>query len=92
MFDQTSRYADVATYTVPDASGRSVTIVTIRFIPPTPGVTSRRIEQQDRPDLLAHQTYQAPEQFWRIADANEVLDPAELVDTPGKRILIPARP
>ena len=92
MFDQTSRYAEVATYTVTDAQGRQVTIKKVRFIPPTPGVLTRRIVQGDRPDLLAHEYYRAPEQFWRIADANPVTDPAELVDQPGKRIRVPERP
>jgi hypothetical protein len=29
-----------------------------------------------------------PEQFWRICDANDVLRPAELTDTPGVSVRI----
>lgn len=91
MFDQTSRFASVANYDVTDAEGHTVTIKKTRFIPEVDAQISRRIEQPARPDLLAFQYYKAPEQFWRIADANNVMDPAELVAEPGKLIKIPPR-
>jgi len=91
MFDPTSRYAPVADYNVTDAQGRTVTIKKIRFIPQVDAQISRRIEQPARPDLLAFEYYRAPEQFWRIADANSVMDPTELVAEPGKLVKIPPR-
>jgi hypothetical protein len=30
-----------------------------------------------------------PTVFWRIADANDVMDPADLVDEPGEIVRIP---
>ena len=92
MFDPGSRYEDLGTYQVTDGRGRTVTLARTRFIPPTPGVAGRRIVQQDRQDLLAMEFYRDPELFWRIADANDVVDPAELVDVLGAVIRIPPRP
>lgn len=92
MFDRTSRYAEIATYTIVGPGGEPVTVKKIRVIPATPSATSRRIVRPDRPDLLAHELYKAPEESWRIADANRVMDPEELVTEPGKLIRIPARP
>ena len=89
MFDATSRYAPIESYTVLDDTGRCVTLKKVRFIPDTPAPTSRRIVVGDRPDLLAHEFYRAPEQYWRIADANDVMHPGELVAEPGRFIKIP---
>jgi len=91
MFDATSRYFSVSDYVVPDAQGRPVNIKKIRFIPATPASLTRQITGPDRTDLMAYAYYQAADQFWRIADANQVMDPAELVATVGQRILIPPR-
>jgi hypothetical protein len=46
----------------------------------------------ERPDLLAAQTLGDSELFWRVADANAVIDPNELTDTIGSRVLIPQPP
>jgi hypothetical protein len=91
MFDADSRYASVATYVVTDARGRPVIIKKMRFIPETPAQLAHRVAQPDRPDLLAHQYYKAAQLFWRIADANQVMDPATLVAEPGVLIKIPPR-
>lgn len=91
MFDPDSRYASVGVYVVPDAQGRPVKIKKIRFIPPTPATVTRQITQTDRADLLAYAYYRAADRFWRIADANEVMDPAELLEPTGRIIGIPPR-
>lgn len=91
MFDSTSRYTSVDDYTVKDSQGRQVKIKKIRFIPATPAKLTRQVVQGDRQDLLAYLYYQAPERYWRIADANEVMDPDELVVQPGRQILIPPK-
>lgn len=42
----------------------------------------------DRFDLVAARTLGDSQAFWRIADANRAMDPAEL-ETPGRRLVIP---
>ena len=91
MFDPDSRYAKLTPITVIGPSGNLVQIVPIRFISPTDPVMSRRIQQGDRPDLLAYEFYKEPQLFWRIADANEVTRPGDLVSDPGNLIGIPTK-
>jgi hypothetical protein len=44
----------------------------------------------DRPDLLAMRTFADPLAFWRLADANLLLDPWDLVAVPGRVIRLPS--
>jgi hypothetical protein len=46
----------------------------------------------DRPDLLGAKHLGDPLLYWRIADANAVVDPNELTDTLGRRVDIPLPP
>jgi hypothetical protein len=43
----------------------------------------------DRPDQLTARTLGDPTVFWRVADANAVMDPHELVHEPGGKIRVP---
>jgi len=45
----------------------------------------------DRPDLMAARAIGDPEQWWKIADANAVIDPSELTENIGVfvRITLP---
>jgi hypothetical protein len=47
---------------------------------------------KDRPDLLGAVHLGDPLLYWRIADANAVIDPNELTGLPGRRIAIPIPP
>ena len=89
MFDSNSRYAPVDDYEVTDSQGRPVKIKKARFIADTPSSLTRKVVQGDRSDLMAFAYYQDATRFWRIADANEVMDSAELVAEPGDSIQIP---
>ncbi|MFJ7905603.1 hypothetical protein [Kitasatospora sp. NPDC096204] len=90
-YPPTSRYHDVpvALYTEPD--GRQVPYLRRRLLPNpdslTP-LTEHVVGAGDRPDLLAYRYLGSADQWWRIADANPVLDPRELTATPGRRITI----
>jgi hypothetical protein len=42
----------------------------------------------DREDVLAFRQFGDASQWWRIADANPVLDPRELTGTPGRTLRI----
>jgi hypothetical protein len=92
-FEGSSRYSGVplAVYQPrADAPGRAY--VTRRFIaPPSSVAVAARhlVSAMDRPDLLGARYLGDPLLYWRIADANAVLDPHELTDTLGRRVTIP---
>jgi hypothetical protein len=92
MFDFTSRYTgiEIAVWSAPD--GREIPYVRRRFPPPGDSLTLLAevpVLQGDRLDLMSNRTLGVPEAFWRIADANDAMDPAELTATPGRRLRIP---
>ncbi|HEX6372414.1 MAG TPA: hypothetical protein VF006_26070 [Longimicrobium sp.] len=92
MFEHTSRYyaLETALHTLPD--GREVAYVRRRFVPPGSSHTllaEVRVAQDDRMDLVTARTLGDPLQFWRVADANDAMHPAELVSRPGRLLRIP---
>jgi hypothetical protein len=96
MLDHTSRYysLDTATLTAPDGS---VTIyVRRRFLPQgesLPLMLEAAVTPGERLDLLANRVYGDPLAFWRICDANNALDPlemlAEAAADPTRRLRVP---
>jgi hypothetical protein len=92
MFDYTSRYYRVpdARYTFPD--GRTVTYRRRRFLPDgaaLPLLAEVAVRQGERLDLFAHRTLGDPLQFWRIADANDAMNPFALVVRTGRLLRVP---
>jgi hypothetical protein len=92
MFDPTSRYARLAVLTFTTPALTPIAYVSRRFLPrpetlPLLGETAARSD--DRPDLIAARTLGDPTAFWRVADANLVMDPAEMVESPGRVLRIP---
>jgi hypothetical protein len=90
-FPPTSRYhgLELGKYTLPN--GREVAYVTRRFVPKQERFATLReytVSEGDRLDNIAAQHLGDPEQFWRLADANNELDPYALTSTPGRRIRI----
>ena len=83
-----SRYAAIeqATHTAPD--GTPQPYLKRRFLPrETPPVVARvTVVQGDRPDLVATRQLGDAEAWWRLADANVVLHPAELCEEPGSTL------
>ena len=59
---------------------------------PSPGsfalIGTYEVRAGDRADVLAFRQFGDAGQWWRIADANPVLDPTELTDTPGRTLRI----
>ena len=87
-----SRYAKLPdlVYAAPD--GRQVTYKARRFLPQgsrLPVRTRDSVRQGERLDLFTARTLGPPEQFWRIADANDALDPFDLVAVPGRSLAVP---
>src|SRR5688572_4177216 len=91
MFTPTSRYAqlEVATLELPDE--RKVVFVRRRFLPQPDSlalIEEHVVELGDRLDNVAAARLGDPELFWRIADANAAMRPAELVAEPGRRLRV----
>ena len=66
-----------------------------RFIPPpaTLTIVARHVASAlERPDTLGARYLGDPLLYWRIADANAVVDPFELTDTVGRSVAIPLPP
>jgi hypothetical protein len=95
-FGQNSRYSGLAFGLYErNATGPGVAYVLRRFIPQQRDIATALehiVHSGERPDLLAAQLFGDAELYWRIADANLVIDPFELTDTLGQRIAIPAPP
>lgn len=88
MFDTTSRYFTIATKTIsvpdPDGGEREISYVRRRIIPPSEGMTTlleHPVAQGERLDVITARYLGDPTQFWRVCDANKVLQPEELEET-----------
>ena len=91
MFLENSRYVDLATVEATTRNGRTVSALTLRLPPPTPG-RARQVHDGDRLDLIAHEKLADATRFWRVADANTALDSRRLTDTTGAEIVVPEKP
>lgn len=94
-FAPNSRYYGGAPATWQAADGTLHIYLRRRFIPPPESyadLTEHTIVQGDRTDNLTAQYLGDPEQFWRVADPNNVIDPNELTATIGRRIRITLPP
>ena len=92
MFTPRSRYYTIATATHEDEHGRSATYVRRRFLPRgerMPVLVEEEVTEGDRLDLITARTLGDPEQFWRVCDANNALNPADLMADTGRRIRVP---
>lgn len=92
MFEPSSRYylVETATRTMPD--GRVVSYKRRRLLPQGEAMrllTEMTVAQNDRLDLITARTLGDPEQFWRVCDANDALDPDELTSTLGAVVRVP---
>lgn len=91
MFDPNSRYYNLETAVLETPDGREVAYKRRRFLPrgsSMPLLTEVTVIEGDRLDTITARTLADPEQFWRIADANDAMDPTELAETPGRRLRI----
>jgi hypothetical protein len=88
MFDSTSRYfkIETTTVTVPDADdgAREIRYVKRRIIPAIETmqtIVEHTVTQGDRLDNVTARYLGDPAQFWRVCDANNVVQPEELEET-----------
>jgi hypothetical protein len=92
MFDFTSRYYSIETATHASPDGRLLRYKRRRFLPPGEALAllaEAAVTQGDRLDLITARTLGDPEQFWRIADANEAMNPFGLTEEVGRRLRVP---
>ena len=90
-FPTTSRYYGIATDTLVTSDGRTLAYVGRRFLPDPSQLSLLQVYtvvQGDRPDTIAAKFLGDPEQFWRVCDANNVMDPQELIKVFGRSIRI----
>ena len=81
MFDPTSRYAALPTLSYAAGSDRTISYVPARILPQSATLTMlgvAAINPGERLDLFAARTLGDPLLFWRIADANDAMDPDSL--------------
>lgn len=88
MFDTNSRYfnLETATINVPDDEDgtREIRYVRRRIIPSAENQTTlveHTVAQGERLDQITARYLSDPTQFWRVCDANNVLQPEELEET-----------
>lgn len=91
-FPATSRYYAVPTASYLGGDGRSIAYLTRRFCPSGQGLpllSLAAVRTDERLDQLTARALGDPTQFWRVADANNALDPVELVRAPGRPLRVP---
>jgi hypothetical protein len=90
MFFKGSRYIGVEEATLTTADGREIRYRKTRFVPRTNPRFGHVVDESERLDHIAFRYYKDAERFWRICDANTTLWPDDLIEAPGRTILIPA--
>ncbi|HVR06732.1 MAG TPA: hypothetical protein VMW75_01680 [Thermoanaerobaculia bacterium] len=95
MTAPTSRYAGLPYLTYLAPNGETIVHLSRRFLPQPrtiQGPTAVTVQQADRNrlDLVTARTLHQPELFWRIADANNGMDPFDLTHPPGLVLRVPA--
>jgi hypothetical protein len=92
MFDYNSRYEKIADASYTFSDGRSLTFKRRRFLPQgtaLPLLGEIAVRQGERLDLFTHRTLGDSLQFWRIADANDAVNPFDLVEEGGRLLRVP---
>lgn len=92
MFAPGSRYARLETASLTTVDGRTIAYVRRRFLPrpeTLPLLYETEVGEGERLDLLTARTLGDPLQSWRVADANEAMNPADLTERAGRTLRIP---
>lgn len=90
-FPPASRYFQVALTAWSTPEGKSIVYVRRRFLPPADRfeqILEHSVAQGDRLDNITATYLGDPEQFWRVCDANNAMQPDELTAAIGGKIRI----
>ncbi len=91
MLEHDSRYYDIETATIKAPDGSLISYKKRRFLPDGKKMETHSeitVTEGERLDLIAAKTYGDPEQFWRICDANDAMNPFDLTRTIGAKLKI----
>jgi hypothetical protein len=91
MNDSQGRYATSEVKYLTSADGRVTAYLARRLLPDPAAMTllaEVAFQSADRLDVFAARMLGEPRAWWRIADANRAMDPAEL-EVPGRRLAVP---
>lgn len=80
MADPTSRYASIGFATYTAADGREVVHLRPRPLPPAPAAAVEYVVAEgERLDVIAARQLGDPLAYWQICDANEAMNPFDMV-------------
>jgi hypothetical protein len=91
LFPITSRYYKIDAATLTTATGQTVAYLRRRFVPPPERfelLQEHWVTEGDRLDNITAHYLGDPEQFWRIADANNAMNPMALTQPIGRKLRI----
>lgn len=88
MADRRSRHRNQPTYQRPAADGEPITLLTPRRSQHAGRTVRHTLAAGERLDHLAHRYFGDAHQYWRLADAAEVIHPDDLL-RPGGEVEIP---
>ncbi len=92
MFEQRSRYYALDDVSLTTTDGRIIAYKRRRFLPDgekMPLLVEVTVTEGDRLDLITARTLGDPEQFWRICDANNTMNPSDLTAETGRVLRVP---
>lgn len=92
MFEPESRYYRIETAELELPDGRKVAFKRRRFLPHGTDLdllVEVGVTEGDRLDLITGRSLGDPQQFWRVADANDAMNPTELTDENGRMLRVP---
>lgn len=92
MFSKGSRYRELPHHVWRSAEGVEVVYVGRRPLPRSREIRGDRrtvVGPGERLDLVTHRVLGQPEDFWRLCDANGVLDPFDVSGATGRVLRIP---
>lgn len=91
LFSMNSRYYGVDTAMLNTAADKTVIYLRRRFVPSLTRfalLQEHLVVEGDRLDNITAHYLGDPEQFWRVADANNAMNPSELTKTIGRKLRI----